>query len=861
MGILVFGTKKAYQQLFLLSLILMVASCGGGSSSPLPQAPPLPNNIVDITSYAEATCAIRAVDSSLAGSIWCWGSNSSSRLGDPAIIGNEVLKPLQIDASSNWISVSIGFDHICAVSDIGNLYCRGFNRTGNIGVPVKTVASENIYTNFLQIGQANDWQSVAVSETHSCAIKVGGAVYCWGSNGSGQLTSDVAITRTTQIDTPTQIFKGRNANAAIPDDSIWSKLSTSSTFTCGIKNEIISNQAVKSAWCWGWSNAIGNNVINNNPVLFPTPVVLSVTEPTASWLDISTGANHACGIIESINSNPETPSGSLWCWGGNSDGQSGQTNLNDQIFLNPTQVGTAENWITVSAGFYHSCAVNTRNRMFCWGRNANVQLGQLGNDSISQPTLVSNLRDQNWIAVVSGRAHDCAVNQSLNTENKKQSSVRCWGRNLFGQLGNGTINLTTVPNKVINNKAITDDPNIWAQLETGNHHSCAIKTDGTLWCWGLNSEGQLGNKNTSSNLTLNQEARLFSDWSQVSSYGRHNCALRPNATNTGNSLWCWGDNRNGQLGGEFSTPATGATPLNIAIPTLIDSTVTNWKQLSVGSEFSCALKTDDTYWCWGNNAYGKLATQPADINLPFRDEQRQAIQVNLANPTNTAWASVSAGRNSQCGITKIDNALYCWGDNNYEQLGSKSAAQAGSTELYSAKPLQVNPAGITNSSWSSVSMGRRHACAIDTNQLLWCWGDTSNGAIGEETVYDPLATQIVTTPPIQINTKEDSNAGVTSKWQLISVHNNMSCALKSDNSLWCWGANNNGEIGNGNKVLSPVPVNVDSGLVNWQTVAASDNHTCALKSDNSLWCWGDNGDGELGNSNTFVTVPVRALIP
>ncbi len=845
--------KISYQHTFLVGLLFLLTACGGGSATQLPQTPPLPISITDIASYANTTCSIRAQDESRAGSIWCWGSNASFRMGDPAKIGKNVLKPLQIDAHANWISVSVGFHHICAVNETGGLYCRGRNSSGNIGVAVNPVASDNIYYDFIRVGQANDWQSVAITETHSCAIKTDGGLFCWGSNNAYQLASGTNA----QIETPTAILKSR----AIQDNSEWLKISTSSSFTCGIKNEINSNnQQIKSAWCWGWSNALGNGIFNNDPILYPLPVILPASKTNSSWIDISAGTNHACGIIEFNNSTSAVSSGSLWCWGGNIEGQSGQDNTIMRTLLVPTQVRTAENWVKVSAGFYHTCAVNTRNRLFCWGRNANVQLGALGNDSIFTPTLVGNSNEQGWISVASDRTHDCAVKQSLNTENKNQSDVWCWGRNLNGQLGNNTINLTTIPNKVINNKAINDTPNVWAQLDTGNRHSCAIKTDGTLWCWGLNSDGQLGDKTTISNLAIKQESNLYNNWLQVSSYGRHSCALRSIANSTGNSLWCWGTNFSGQLGGEIQTPGIPANvPPLLAIPTQEASLAVNWKKLSVGNGFSCALKLDDTYWCWGDNAFGKLTQEPADLTRPFDDEQRQAIAINIANNTATKWSSVSSGNDSQCGITLNNNFLYCWGENNYEQLGSKSIAKLGSAELYSATLLQVNPIGVTNSTWVSVSMGRRHACAIDFNQSLWCWGSTNNGAIGDPTVYDPLITKSISLR--QISTPADSQSGIITVWKLISVHDNMSCALKLDNSLWCWGSNNNGEIGAGNKTLSPVPIQEATQSTNWKIVSASDNHTCALKLDNSLWCWGDNGDGELGNGNAFVTVPVRALFP
>ncbi len=603
--------------------------------------------------------------------------------------------------------------------------------------------------------------------------------------------------------------------------------------------------------------------MNNNPVLYPSQVVLPATASDSSWLAVSTGTNHSCGIIASVNSTPDKPMGSIWCWGGNREGQSGQDTSVTEI-LSPTKINAAENWVAVSAGFFHTCAVKSSKRLFCWGRNANVQLGPQGNDSVFVPTQVGDNTAKSWISVVSGRSHDCAVKQTLNNEDKNQSDVWCWGRNLHGQLGNGTINLTTVPNKIINNKAVNDNANVWSTLETGGHHSCAIKTDGSLWCWGLNTSGQIGNNNTVNNTIMKREARLYTDWLAVSSYANNSCGLRPVADNVGNkignSLWCWGDNFAGQLGNDFVTTTSPAKPL-ISIPTREASMKIDWDKLSVGDGYSCAIKQDSSYWCWGDNSLGKLGRPPSDLTRPRNDELRQPVVVNTAadakNNIMSKWQFVSAGRNAQCGIALITNNLYCWGDNTDEQLGSASVIQNG--EKYSAIPLQVNPVGITNSVWFSVGMGKRHACAIALDKSLWCWGNTINGAIGDRAVYDPLVATVVA--PLQVNTPENINAGIITRWKLISVHDNMSCAIKVDNTLWCWGANNNGETGSGTKELSPEPVQEASLSTNWKTVSASDNHTCALKLDNSLWCWGDNGDGELGNGNVFVTSPVQTVFP
>ena len=290
----------------------------------------------------------------------------------------------------------------------------------------------------------------------------------------------------------------------------------------------------------------------------------------------------------------------------------------------------------------------------------------------------------------------------------------------------------------------------------------------------------------------------------------HSCAIAVDA-----SLWCWGSNLKGQLGSGQSTD--GQLPMQV--PGL------SWSNVAIGYAATCAIQSSGNLFCWGNNGSGQLGNG----GYPKPDSWI-AIPMQVAG---TGWSSIALGYYHACAV-KQDGGLWTWGDNSADQLGDESAPSTG----------RATPGQIDNSPWTTASAGNLHSCGLQANGTLWCWGDNATGELGDGTNH-------MRQSPTQVPGTDW--AGVTTGY----YH---TCALKSaDGSLWCWGDNTSGQLGIGAASTTTSPVQVSPGTVRWTAVSAGDNHTCALQADGSLWCWGQNADGQLGTGSNLASSAPAAV--
>ena len=259
-----------------------------------------------------------------------------------------------------------------------------------------------------------------------------------------------------------------------------------------------------------------------------------VSGSSVDWLTVSTsnGGYHTCGI-----QNDGTYQ-TLWCWGRNNYGQLGdETNTNK---YDPRQTGSHRDWVSVSVGTYHTCGLReylSLRSLWCWGRN---DRGQLGNGTIedeNMPILIGT--DNDWDMVALGGYHTCGIR-----DDGAGRMLYCWGDNGSGQLGNGA----NGPGTNEHSPVLVGTNIDWAAVSGGYVHTCGTRDDGTdttLWCWGRNVGGQLGDgTNDDSNTPTTAGAEV--DWSTVQGGGSHTCGIRDDGTDP--TLWCWGSNDQGQLG-------------------------------------------------------------------------------------------------------------------------------------------------------------------------------------------------------------------------------------------------------------------------------------------------------------------------
>jgi alpha-tubulin suppressor-like RCC1 family protein len=382
------------------------------------------------------------------------------------------------------------------------------------------------------------------------------------------------------------------------------------------------------------------------------------------------------------------------------------------------------------------------------------------------------------------------------------------------------------------------------EISASGTYTCAM-ADNTGWCWGANSTGQLGNKaNTNTKLpvkVLKSDGTTLTNMVHVvaSVNGGHSCAI----TDT-NLLWCWGLNGSGQLGIGTTISTNGAVRVKKSASLTLDTV----SAVSVGGEHTCAIVATTVY-CWGNSLYGETGLGTISTKTTY------ASIVKNANGTSfTGVSEISAGFRHTCAV-KSGN-VWCWGLGLQGQLGD-DILRANKTN-----PVQVVKSdGSTLSDVTHVSSRGFHTCAMTSAGEMWCWGYNEFGQIGDGTTLAGTVGSN-TTPPgrtraVQVLRSAGTPlTGVTA----IAVGYSSSCALISG-AAWCWGLNDNGQLGDGTTTnrLYPVQVIMTNGtpLANVDNLSSGGQHTCAVANQKAL-CWGDNSAGQLGD-NTLIN-KLRAFI-
>jgi alpha-tubulin suppressor-like RCC1 family protein len=356
---------------------------------------------------------------------------------------------------------------------------------------------------------------------------------------------------------------------------------------------------------------------------------------------ISAGNDHTCAL---------TTGGGVKCWGWNAHGQLGDGTTNDH--LTPVDVsGLTSGMQAISAGNYHTCALTTGGGVQCWGHNEYGQLGDGTTNDRLTPVDVSGLTSSVQ-AISAGNYHTCALTRG--------GRVKCWGRNEYGQLGDGSQNDRLTPVDVIGLTSVVQ------AISAGGEHTCALTTSGGVKCWGSNVHGQLGDSTQISRPWPGPGGvtGLNSGVQAISAGWDHTCALT-----TGGGVKCWGYNGYGQLG--------DSTTIWRPWPRDVSGLTSGVQAIAAGYAHTCALTTGTGIKCWGHNGYGQLG----DGTMV-----RRLTPVDVSGLTSGVQA-ISAGNEYTCAVATGGGAK-CWGYNGYGQLGD------GTT---SNRWMPVDVSGLTNS--------------------------------------------------------------------------------------------------------------------------------------------------------------------
>ena len=529
-----------------------------------------------------------------------------------------------------------------------------------------------------------------------------------------------------------------------------------------------------------------------------TPVQVAA----GNWARVSAGLSHSLAV---------KADGSLWAWGSNQFGQVGDGSGVDK--LSPVRIGSANDWLAVSAAGFSSFALKADGTLWSWGQNAAGLLGNGNTLDQATPVQVLNPGNSRYVAVSSGGEHALAL--------QADGTLWAWGFNLYGQLGNGSVVNSSVPLQVGSATA-------WKSISAGDVHSVALMADGTIWSWGRNDAGQLGNGSVDA-LAHPDPVQVGSarDWAAVAAGELHTLALRRNG-----SVYAWGQNLSGQLG--------DGTVIAKSSPTVVSGPVefNNVASIAAGGTHSLALLANGEIHAWGNNGTGQFGN---DTQIS------STVPVRVATDT-VNWTRSEPG-NAFTVALRSNGSLWAWGDNSFGQLGDASLVTPRNT------PAEV-AGGARN--WLVSASGLSHTVAIRANGTLWAWGDNSSGQLGDAAISDNTTPQLISvTQP----------ASAANDWSAVAAGDLHSLALKADGTLWAFGENGAGQLGIGTadafktlptRVVTTNPGNFDR---NWVAIAAGGTHSLALQADGTLWAWGDNGSGQLGDPLivTGVNAPIQVV--
>jgi alpha-tubulin suppressor-like RCC1 family protein len=800
------------------------------------------------------TCAIRTNNETV-----CWGYGGEYMLanglqGNVGTVSGEMGNALTpIDFGTSYaVSLDIGNQHGCALLATGAIKCWGSNDSGQLGVNGTIFTAEQMGTNWpsVDLGSGRTALAMTTGDFHTCAILDTHAVACWGSNGLGQLgygdTTNRGYADLGSSLTAVNLGTDRTATA----------IAAGGIFTCAI----LDNGSVK---CWGLNNngQLGQNSTtwlgdDANEMGDYLPAVYLGTGRTAKQI-VANGAT-VCVILDN---------NTLKCWGTNANGQLGIGDTNqrgdtagEMIALGTVNVGTGQVPEQIAVGQNHVCVLLTSTNLKCWGYGYFGQLGRgtttdIGDGPGEMGDALTLLDFDGVTPTVTNTPAETDTPTATNTPSITKTPSKTYTRSKT-PTRTKTKTKTRTPTK---SKTPTRTPVGYVSrvqlIASGIRHTCALLANTTVKCWGYNASGELGIGDTTTRgdtvgemgnglATVNLGTGVYVK--KMYAGGSHTCVLT-----TTNQIKCWGNNVYGQLGlGDTNNRGDAPGEMGDALPFVELGTSGSISQLSLGDGFSCALLDTGTVWCWGNNDWGQLGigstTNTANALVP----------VDLG--TGRTAVSIAARSYGVCAILD-DASIKCWGDNRAGQIGIGDTTERGinAGEMGDNLPTLPFAAYLTP---IELAGGAYSTCARFDDGTVRCWGRGDNGALGtgESDNRGDTAGAVAALAAINLG------SGHTVK-RIFGSNYSEYCAILDDDTLKCWGNNEDANLGIG--ISSPnsgwgnepgemgdfLPT-VDLGTgVTVTSVSTGAAFRCAiLKTSTAVKCWGRNTDGQLGLESTYA---------
>jgi alpha-tubulin suppressor-like RCC1 family protein len=692
--------------------------------------------------YASGTSTTTSFGIRSNGTLWAWGSNSNGELGLNDTITRS--SPVQIGTETNWSRLAtpqaINTAQFAIKTD-NSMYVLNGALTPN------TVAGISFYKSSpVQVTSTRNWKSVNAGTSFTIAISTSGSMWAWGTQANGVIGNNT-VTASASQESPVQIGTL----------TTWASASAGEGNVVAIRND-------NTIWTWGANTA--GQLAQNNTISRSSPVQVGTL---TNWLRVSAGRSHVMAI---------KTDGTLWGWGINTNNNIGDGTITSRS--SAVQIGTRTDWSKISAGDGHTMAITTGGELYAMGMGT---VGQQGTNNVSPGTQPQRVGTSTWTDVAAGHQMTAAV--------RSDGTLWTWGQGTDGRLG--LLRNRSLPNYV-------DASTTFTSISTGDETALAIAYDGKLWSWGGNGNGALGFNDTTSRSSPVQVGTRT--WNKIS-VGDFSFVL---AVRSDNTLWSWGGNAFGNLG--FNDTTNRSSPVQVG-------TLSNWKEVSSGYLHSHAVKTDGTLWGWGYNAPGVLGLgDTADRSSP--------VQVG----TLTNWSKVGSIFGTAFGL-KTDGTLWSWGRGVEGQRGSNNALSISS-------PVQIGTrtwSFIADGGGGLPSMQTYHMLAVRSDGTLWTWGKNDIGQLG-------LNDTVTRSSPVQIGTETN--------WASGEVGGSSTMAIKTNGTLWAWGLNTSAMLGLGNTINRSSPVQVGT-LSSWVSASIGEQHTVLLQNNGYVLTTGaSNQSGEPG---------------
>jgi len=609
----------------------------------------------------------------------CWGENNSGQLGDGTTTASAT--PVMVSGLSDARSVDVGDGKSCAARQSGEVVCWGYNGSGYLGTSSSPTMSPEA------VPGITDAVAVSVGTYHQCAVRVGGQVVCWGYNGNGNLGDGTSASSTTPVE-----VSGLT-------DAVGVSVATDGA--CAVK-------ADGTVWCWG-KGPIGDGTTNSSNV----PVQVS-------------GITNAVAVKAGFTSCVVLANGGVSCWGAVTvESVVSESQISLQPVAMPGFTDATGLLDTIPLTF---CATRTGGGVSCSGGNYYAQLGNGRTPLVTTPE-----RDVQGVENVT----EIGVSSAFGCGLQSSGVLRCWGVGPFGEGQTSERGISFSAASVPGGSGVES-------FSVGHENGCAVMTDHSVECLGLNSSGQLGDGTTDSSYLSAVAVSGLNDAVAVAigGYTNHACAIR-----SGGSVVCWGYNGHGELGDGTTTNST--TP--VVVSGLSDAVA-----LAVSQDTSCALRATHTVSCWGSIPSGTSAT-PTDMGL-------------------TGVVDVTIGDGHGC-VVLDDGTARCLGRNDKGQLGDGTTNDAGSY-------VAVNDlTGITQ-----ISANYNSTCALAAGDV-YCWGETGAAVAGTSGTSQSA--------PV----KAPGLAGATA----VKTGGASACAIKADGHATCFGLAFFPVLGDGNGPLGHGP--------------------------------------------------------